>query len=160
MMIRPPRFGTSCQRSPLESDRSTGFTTTKLVMYSTMPFAFVGAMPMSVMSALCESFGSSSPHARPITVSYAMACPVSGEVLSTTIFVIRACEPGTQATRIAAATAAADQLERDVRFRGTGALLEKVARRLRRGAADDALTRNQVKGRRGVLRDEGRTLPL
>src|SRR4030095_4899243 len=54
IVIRPPRFGTSCQTRPLDCDRSTGFTMKKLAMYSTFPFALRGAMLMSVMSSLCE----------------------------------------------------------------------------------------------------------
>src|SRR5260370_94204 len=72
MVIRPPRFGTSCHISPLARDRSTGLTMKKVAMYPTLPFTR-GARSMSVMSVLSGSFGSSSPNARPVSVSYAMS---------------------------------------------------------------------------------------
>ena len=54
---------------------SIGLTRKKLATYSTLPFAFLGASWMSVMIALCGSFGSSSPKARPASVSYWPAAP-------------------------------------------------------------------------------------
>ena len=61
MVRRPVRFGTSCHMKWLAFDMSTGFTIWKVVMYSTMPRAFLGASLMSVMMALRRSLGSSSP---------------------------------------------------------------------------------------------------
>ena len=72
MVIRPPRFGTSCHISPLARDRSTGLTMKKVAMYPTLPFTR-GARSMSVMSVLSGSLGSSSPNARPVSVSYGMS---------------------------------------------------------------------------------------
>ena len=69
MVMRPARFGTSCHSRPLDFDMSTGLTMKNVAMYSTMPFAFLGASVMSVMIELCESIGSSSPNARPVMVS-------------------------------------------------------------------------------------------
>ncbi len=71
-VIRPPRFGTSCHISPLARDRSTGLTMKKVAMYPTLPFTR-GARSMSVMSVLSGSLGSSSPNARPVSVSYGMS---------------------------------------------------------------------------------------
>src|SRR5471032_1041295 len=65
-------------------------------MYSTMPAAFFGASLMSVMIALRGSFGSSSPNARPATVSYWPAGPnaapskAGDTFFSMTIFLTRA----------------------------------------------------------------------
>ena len=69
MVIRPPRLGTSCHISPLAWVMSTGFTRKKLAMYSTLPFALRLAFLRSVISEFWKSCGSSSPKARPVTVS-------------------------------------------------------------------------------------------
>ena len=69
MVMRPPRLGTSCHIRPLAFDMSAGFTMKKLAMYPTLRFELSGAWPMSVIRMLCESFGSSSPKARPVTVT-------------------------------------------------------------------------------------------
>ena len=68
MVIRPPRFGTSCHISPLARDMSTGLTMKKLATYPTLPLTR-GARSMSVMSVLSGSLGSSSPNARPVSLS-------------------------------------------------------------------------------------------
>src|SRR5213593_2061069 len=92
IVILPPRFGTSCHIRWLVLDISIGLTSRKLATYSTRPFALRGANLMSVMIALCGSLGSSSPKARPASVSYWPAgpkdCPLkAGETfLSMTIF--------------------------------------------------------------------------
>jgi hypothetical protein len=54
---------------------SIGLTRKNVAMYSTLPFAFFGARSMSWMIALCGSPGSSSPKARPASVSYWPAAP-------------------------------------------------------------------------------------
>src|SRR5262245_42488902 len=66
---------------------------------------------MSVMIALPRSCGSSSPNARPASVSYGMVWPVSGVVRSMTIRVMRACTGGTQASsaRVTATVIDADR---------------------------------------------------
>src|SRR5437660_934092 len=51
MVIRPPRFGTSCHMKPLACDMSTGFTTKNEVTYRTLPSESV-AERMSVMIEL------------------------------------------------------------------------------------------------------------
>ena len=61
MVMRPVRLGTSCHMKWDAFDMSTGFTIWNVVMYSTMPRAFLGASLMSVMIALRRSLGSSSP---------------------------------------------------------------------------------------------------
>src|SRR6266404_8892079 len=78
-VIRPPRFGTSCHIMPLAFDMSIGLTMKKLAMYSTLPSLFRGATAISVMSVLSGSWGSSSPHARPVRVSYWPASPNDGQ---------------------------------------------------------------------------------
>ena len=76
---------------------SIGFTSWNVAVYSTMPRALRGASLMSWMMALCGSFGSSSPKARPASVSYWPALPKlapskAGETfVSMTILVTRAC---------------------------------------------------------------------
>src|SRR6266850_181798 len=71
-------------------------------MYSTMPRAFFGASLMSVISALRGSFGSSSPNARPASVSYWPAAPkdapsnAGDTFFSTTIFFTDAWAGGVQ----------------------------------------------------------------
>ena len=75
MLMRPPRFGTSCHIRWLLRDMSIGLTRWKVATYSTMPLALRGASLMSVMTALRRSFGSSSPKARPVSVSYGPALP-------------------------------------------------------------------------------------
>ena len=61
--VRPPCRGsarcTTARR--LDFDMSTGFEIAKVAEYSTIPRALRGASWMSVMMALCGSFGSSSP---------------------------------------------------------------------------------------------------
>src|SRR5688572_23966782 len=95
IVMRPPRFGTSCHISPLALDMSIGLTMKNVAMYSTLPLT-LGASSMSVMSALLGWLGSSSPQARPARVSYwpalpKLAPPKAGEVLvSITILVTRA----------------------------------------------------------------------
>ena len=72
IVILPPRFGTSCHIRRLAFDMSIGFTRKNVALYSTLPFAFLGASLMSLMIVLCGSFGSSSPKTRLAIVSY---CP-------------------------------------------------------------------------------------
>jgi hypothetical protein len=93
MVRRPPRLGTSCHIRWLALDMSIGFTSWKVVVYSTIPRAFLGAFWISVMMALCGSLGSSSPVALPESTSYWPTLPKfapmkAGDVFfSMTIFV-------------------------------------------------------------------------
>jgi hypothetical protein len=110
-VILPPRLGTSCHIRWLLFDMSMGLTRKNVAMYSTLPFAFVGASSMSLMIVLCESCGSSSPYTRPAIVSYCPAVPNdappnAGEILvSITSRVTRAADSGAHASATAPATA-------------------------------------------------------
>src|SRR5688572_4402032 len=75
IVMRPPRLGTSCHIRWLDFVMSIGFTRKKVATYSTLPFAFLDASRMSVMTRLWGSSGSSSPNARPASVSYCPALP-------------------------------------------------------------------------------------
>src|SRR5688572_20344668 len=75
MVRRPPRLGTSCHIRWLDFVMSIGFTRKKVATYSTLPLAFRGASRISVMRRLCGASGSSSPNARPASVSYGPALP-------------------------------------------------------------------------------------
>ena len=93
---------------------SIGFTSWKVAVYSTIPLALRGASLMSWITAFLGSLGSSSPNARPASVSYWPAVPklapskAGDTCFSTTILVTRACAPdANMASRLAAATPAA-----------------------------------------------------
>src|SRR5580700_8812924 len=110
MVRRPLRFGTSCHIRWLALDMSTGFTSWKVAVYSTIPLALRGASLMSWITAFLGSLGSSSPKARPASVSYWPAVPKlapskAGETFfSTTILVTRAwASDARMASRLAAA---------------------------------------------------------
>ena len=105
MVIRPPRLGTSCHIKPLARDISTGLTMKNEAMYSALPFAFFGARSISVMSAFFGSLGSSSPKARPVSVSYVMSWPARVPVASITIRMTRASEGADKASNAATALA-------------------------------------------------------
>ena len=70
IVIRPPRFGTSCHIRWLLLDMSIGFTRKNVAEYSTLPAALRGASWRSWMIVLWLSVGSSSPNTRPASVSY------------------------------------------------------------------------------------------
>src|SRR5262245_28046898 len=70
-----PRFGTSCSSVPLARVMSTGLLIQKSMLYSTMPRALRGASLMSVMTSFSGSFGSTSPKATPLSVSYCPTLP-------------------------------------------------------------------------------------
>src|SRR5688572_3936904 len=75
MVRRPPRFGTSCHIRWLDFVMSIGFTRKNVATYSTLPLAFLVARRISVITRLRGSSGSSSPNARPASVSYWPALP-------------------------------------------------------------------------------------
>src|SRR5439155_11677341 len=110
IVMRPPRFGTSCHRRPLDVDISIGLTTKNEAMYCALPLTR-GASPTSVMSALCSSIGSSAPKARPVIASYAGSDNVQSPAAlrvrhdstrSTTMPVTPASAEGPQAANAAA----------------------------------------------------------
>src|SRR5882762_5053356 len=70
-----PRFGTSCSSVPLARVMSTGLLIQKSMLYSTMPRALRGASLMSVITSFSGSFGSTSPKATPLSVSYCPTAP-------------------------------------------------------------------------------------
>jgi hypothetical protein len=115
IVIRPPRLGTSCHISPLACAMSTGFTIMKVAMYCPLPPVSAKGLSRSVMSVLCESLGSSSPKARPITCSYAMSWPDSDTVLSMMIRVTLAWLAGAQASSAAPNPAAVQAAMRSTR---------------------------------------------
>ncbi len=79
MLIRPPRLGTSCHIRPLELFMLIGLTMWKVATYSTLPRLLRFAFLRSVISSFCESYGSSSPKARPVSVSYSPTSPWVGQ---------------------------------------------------------------------------------
>src|SRR5258706_8227559 len=89
-------------------------------MYSTMPRAFFGARVISVMRALRGSFGSSSPKARPASVSYGPAGPkdapskAGDTFFSITIFFTRASTDDGSASVAEISTAVSEAARRMV----------------------------------------------
>ena len=69
----PPRLGTSCHITPLACVRSVGFAIVKVAMYSTLPFAFSRRDVDVGDERVVRIVGSSSPKARPMSVSYEMS---------------------------------------------------------------------------------------